>query len=94
MKTLFAALALAAALPAAAQTAPAAAADPHAGHGQHHTAPSDAQAQMDHARMMEMCKDPKASAEMRAHCAEMMKHHGHQQAAPAEGQAPQPQHSH
>ena len=84
MKTLAGALALAFALPATAQTAPAA--DPHAGHAQH--------GKMDHAKMMEKCKDPTASAEMKAHCAEMMKHHGQHHPALAQPEAKQPQHSH
>lgn len=100
MKTLFGALALALAVPAAAQSVPAA--DPHAGHAQHQqTASAAAQhGKVDHASMMEKCKDPKASAEakaecakMMAHCAEMMKQHGQHQAAPAQFQAPEAQHS-
>lgn len=102
MKTLIGALALAFAVPAAAQSAPAA--DPHAGHAQHQQQTANAPAQhggADHARMMEKCKDPNASAEMKAHCAEMkahcaemMKKHGQHQAAPAQSQAPHAQHAH
>lgn len=94
MKTLFGALALVLALPAAAQTSPVA--HPHAAHAQHQqqTAPASTHGKMDHAKMMEKCKDPNASAEMKAHCAEMMKHHGQHQAAPAQPQSPHAQHSH
>lgn len=90
MKTFFGALALAFAVPAAAQSAPAV--GPHAGHSQHQqqAAPGSAHGQMNDARMMEMCKDPKASAEMKAHCAEMMKQHGQHKPA----QQPQTQHAH
>jgi hypothetical protein len=68
MKTIiFGALALAFAVPAAAQTA-APAADPHAGHAQHQAAdPKGGQQHLDHAKQM---------AEMHKHCQEMMKHHG------------------
>jgi hypothetical protein len=45
---------------------------------------------MDHAKMMEKCKDPKASAEMKAHCAKMMKEHG--KPAPAAAAEPKPEH--
>ena len=66
MKTIiFGALALAFAVPASAQTAPAA--DPHAGHAQHQAAGQKGQQHQDHAKHME---------EMHKHCQEMMKHHG------------------
>jgi hypothetical protein len=68
MKTIiFGAFALALAVPAAAQTAPAT--DPHADHAQHQAAAAGQQGQQhqDHAKNME---------EMHKHCQEMMKHHG------------------
>ena len=67
MKTIiFGAFALALAVPAAAQTAPAT--DPHAGHAQHQAAAAQkGQQHQDHAKNME---------EMHKHCQEMMKHHG------------------
>jgi type IV secretory pathway VirB6-like protein len=66
MKTIiFGAFALAFAVPAAAQTTPAA--DPHAGHAQHQAAGKQGQQHQDHAKQM---------AEMHKHCQEMMKHHG------------------
>lgn len=66
MKTLIGAIALTFAVPALAQTAPAA--DPHAGHAQHQAAgQKGAQQHQDHAKQM---------AEMHKHCQEMMKHHG------------------
>ena len=67
MKTIiFGAFALALAVPAAAQTTPAA--DPHAGHAQHQAAAGQqGQQHQDHAKKME---------EMHKQCQEMMKHHG------------------
>lgn len=80
------ALALALAAPTAAPVA-----GSHAGHAQHQ-APKSGEAPMDHSAMMAACKDPKASAEMKAHCAEMMKHHA--PAEPAGTSAPHAQHDH
>ena len=66
MKTIiFGAMALALAVPAAAQTAPAT--DPHAGHAQHQAAGQQGQKHQDHAQNME---------EMHKHCQEMMTQHG------------------
>ena len=66
MKTIiFGAFALAIAVPASAQTAPAA--DPHAGHAQHQAAGHQGHQHQDHAKHVE---------EMHKHCQEMMKHHG------------------
>lgn len=84
MKTLVGAVALALAVPATAQSTPAA--DPHAGHAKHGAT--------DHSKMMEKCKDSNASAQMKAHCAEMMKKHEQHQPASAKPQVPQSQHSH
>ena len=61
---IFGAFALALAVPAAAQSAPAA--DPHAEHAQHQAAGQQGQQHQDHAKNME---------EMHKKCEEMMKHH-------------------
>lgn len=66
MKTIFlGAFALALAVPAAAQTAPAA--DPHAAHAQHQASAQKGQQHEGHAKNME---------DMHKHCQEMMKQHG------------------
>lgn len=76
MKILFGALALALAVPAAAQTAPAT--DPHAGHSQHQqkgTAGQHGGMGHDHAKMMEECKKAAAEGKCKEHCEAMMKQH-------------------
>lgn len=81
MKTIIiSAFALAFAVPALAQTAPAV--DPHAGHAQGQAA-AQGQQHKDHAMPMDMAamhKDMAAMhkdmAAMHKHCQEMMKHHG------------------
>lgn len=94
MKTVFGALALVIAAPVAAQTAPAAQ-NPHAGHGKPSQVPSGhaGHSKMDHAKMMELCKDPKQAAAMKAHCEEMMKAHG-KAAAPAAEKGAHTGHAH
>ena len=80
MKTIiFGAFALSLAVPAAAQSAPAA--DPHAGHAQHQAAGQQSQQHQDHAKKM---------AEMHKHCEEMMKDHAKMDhgAKPAASNAP------
>ena len=80
MKTIMiGAFALASAVPAVAQTTPAA--DPHAGHFQAQSAAPQGQQHKGHAMSMdEMHKDMvamhKDMAVMQKHCQEMMKHHG------------------
>ena len=89
MKTLFGALALLIAVPAAAQTAPAT--SPHAGHAQHGqqhgqhggTAHHDGMAHQDHAKMMDECKKAMTEGKCKEHCEAMMKQHGAAVAAPA-----------
>ncbi len=77
MKTVFGALALLLAVPAAAQTAPAT--DPHAGHAQHQQQGHAGHAQhgqMDHAKMMADCKKAMAEGKCKEHCQAMMKQQG------------------
>ncbi len=88
MKTVFGALALVLAVPAIAQTAPAA--DPHAGHAghaghaQHGTASQHGgMNHADHAKMMEECKKAIAEGKCKEHCEAMMKQHD-AAAAPAD----------
>ena len=85
MKTVFGALALILAVPAAAQTAPAN--DPHAGHAQHQQhqggGKQGARAQHDHAKMMDHCKKAMAEGTCKEHCQAMVKQHGIAAAASA-----------
>ena len=81
MKIFIGALALILAVPAAAQTAPAA--DPHAGHAQHQQNQQGGQQGHDHARMMDECKKAMADGKCKEHCQAMMKPHGAVPAAPA-----------
>lgn len=84
MKIVLGALALALAVPAAAQTAPAA--NPHAGHGQHGQHGGD-MAGHDHAKMMEECKKALAAGKCKEHCEAMMKQHGAAAAPAAKAEA-------
>lgn len=78
MKTIIiGAFALAFAVPATAQTAPAA--DPHGGHAQPQSAAAQGQQHQDHAKHME---------EMHKRCQEMMKHHGKDHGAKSGSKAP------
>lgn len=85
MKTVFGALALMLAVPAAAQTAPAT--DPHAGHAQHQQQQGGgkqaAPAPHDHAKMMEDCRRAMAEGKCKEHCAAMMAKPGDAATAPA-----------
>lgn len=80
MKTIIiGAFALAFAVPAVAQTAPAA--DPHAGHAQAPAAAPHGQQHQDHAKHMaamhkDMAAMHKDMSAMHKHCQEMMKQHG------------------
>lgn len=76
-KIVFGAFALAFAVPAASQTAPAT--DPHAGHAQHQGAAQQGEQHQDHGKHME---------EMQKHCQEMMKHHGKDHGAKSGTTAP------
>ena len=96
MKTVFGALALIFAVPAAAQTGPSS--DPHAGHAQHQQHQSGgkqgAPPQHDHAKMMAECEKAMADGKCKEHCRRMMQHHGAANAAPAKSQAAEAQHAH
>lgn len=71
MKMIIGALALALAVPAVAQKAPAT--DPHAGHAQHQAVAQQGQQHQGHAKQ--------SMDEMHKHCQEMMKHHGKEHGA-------------
>lgn len=75
MKTIIiSAFALAFAVPALAQTAPAV--DPHAGHAQAQTAAPQSEQHKGHAMPMDMAAMHKDMAAMHKQCQEMMKQHG------------------
>lgn len=76
-KIIFGAFALAFAVPAASQTAPAT--DPIAAHTQHQGAAQQGEQHQDHAKNME---------EMHKQCQEMMKHHGKDHGAKSGTTAP------
>lgn len=92
MKIFVSALALAIAVPAAAQTAPAT--NPHAGHAQHGQQQGTGgghggMAGHDHAKMMEECKKALAEGKCEQHCKAMMDKHSApaKTAQPADGHA-------